>query len=284
VSPRLGCVLLTMGDRPREVQRAVDSVRAQRDVDVDVLVVCNADVPPVEVDGARVVPAGGNLGIPAGRNLGMRHVDGEVVLFLDDDAWLDDEWLAAEVVARFDVEPALGVVSLRIADERGRTGRRHVPRLRAGDPARPSEVTTFLGGACAVRRAAFEAAGGFPEEFFYAHEETSLAWRMIEDGWRLRYAADLLVRHPWTTPTRHPAARRLSARNRVLLARRHLRLPVAPLYVLDWIVLTLLRDPTGWRDLLRGTVEGVRWRDVPRRPLSWRALGRLTLRGRPPLL
>ena len=38
-----------------------------------------------------------------------------------------------------------------------RTQRRHVPRLRAADPCGPREVTTFLGGASAVRRTVLDA-------------------------------------------------------------------------------------------------------------------------------
>ena len=50
----------------------------------------------------------------------------------------------------------LGIISFRIADpETGVTQRRHVPRLRASDPMRSSRVTTFLGGANAVRTQVF---------------------------------------------------------------------------------------------------------------------------------
>jgi hypothetical protein len=50
-------------------------------------------------------------------------------------------------------DPALGIVSFRIADEQGRTLRRHVPRLGAGDPLRRGPVTAFLGGGHALSAA-----------------------------------------------------------------------------------------------------------------------------------
>ena len=283
MTAELGCVLLTMGDRPEALARAVASVRAQASVTVDVLVVVNGDA-EVEVEGARVHRVGHNLGIPAGRNLGLELVEGEVVLFLDDDAWLEDDTVARALRARFAASPDLAVVSLRIADEHGHSQRRHVPRLRAGDPARSSAVTTFLGGAAAVRRRAFEEAGGLPEEFVYAHEETSLAWRLVDRGWRLVYDGALVVRHPRTPTTRHAEARRLSARNRVLLARRHLPWPLAVVYVANWLVLTLLRDRGGWRATLKGLWQGLRWAPVAREPISWRGVWRLTRTGRPPVL
>lgn len=287
MTPTIGCVLLTMGDRPAEVQRAVDSVRDQVDPPLDVVVVVNADpgaAHGLEVAGARVVHAGANIGIPAGRNLGLAEVAGDLVFFLDDDAWLTGPDVLAAVVERFMAEPDLAVLSLRVVDEHGNTQRRHVPRLRVGDPSRSSEVTTFLGGASVVRRTPFQEVGGLPEEFFYSHEETSLGWRLVAAGWRLRYDGALTVGHPRTVPGRHAMARRLSARNRVLLARRHLPWPLAVLYPLLWGLLTLVRDPGGAVPLLRGTFEGLRMAGVPREPIPWRAVWRLTRRGRPPLL
>jgi GT2 family glycosyltransferase len=284
VNRTLGCVLLTMGDRPTELARAVASLRDQEGADLDVLVVVNGAEDVALPDGARGLVAGDNLGIPAGRNLGLREVRGDVVLFLDDDAWVASPRLAETLLDRFAADERLGAISCRLADEEGHTQRRHVPRLRVGDVHRSSLVTTFLGGATAVRREAFVAAGGLPEEFFYGHEETSLAWRLLDRGWRLRYDADLVIRHPRTTPGRHATARHLSARNRVLLARRHLPAPIGVVYVVDWLALSLLRDAAGWRSHLAGTLAGLRQRAVPRDRLRWRTLWTLTRLGRPPIL
>ena len=38
---KLSCVILTMGDRPDELDRAIASVLGQRDVDLEVVVVGN---------------------------------------------------------------------------------------------------------------------------------------------------------------------------------------------------------------------------------------------------
>ena len=105
------------------------------------------------------------------------------MLFLDDDGWYAEHELGAHLRERFATEHDLAVVSFRVRDPDGGIGqRRHVPRLRAGDPERSSPVTTFLGGACAIRRSAFLQVGGLPERFFYAHEETDLAWQAARRG------------------------------------------------------------------------------------------------------
>jgi GT2 family glycosyltransferase len=282
----VGCVILTMADRPDELGRAVASVAAQRDVEVDCLVVVNAgdDVEPPP--GARVLTAGHNLGIPEGRNVGARQVAGDLVAFLDDDAWIVDHDMFARAAARFAAEPDLGIVSLRIIDPDGRpTARRHVPRLRVGDPSVGSEVTTFLGGACIVRRAVFDEVGWLPGDFEYAHEETSLAWRALDAGWRIRYAGDLAIHHPATPPGRHARYHHLTARNRVLLARRHLPWTVAAAYLSLWTTATLLRAGRGGiGPALRGFVDGFRHPRGERRPISWRTVAHMTRLGRPPIL
>jgi len=181
--------------------------------------------------------------------------------------------------------PRLAVVSLRIVDPAtGRTVRRHVPRLRVGDPGRSSWVTTFLGGASIHRVDAFRDVGGLPEEFWYAHEETSLAWRLLDRGWRIAYAGALCMSHPATPPARHATYHHRTARNRVLLARRHLPAVLGVLYVGLWSVLGLLRAPEGRREALAGILEGWRMDGVERAPIRWRTVAVMLMEGRPPLL
>jgi hypothetical protein len=286
-TPQVSFVVLTMGDRPEELDRAVRSALDQKGADVEVVVVGNgADIPPVPDDVVTVrLPE--NDGIPAGRNAGVAASSGEIVVFLDDDGWYDSSGLAAHLVGLYGHEPRLGIVSFRIRDPEGGTGaRRHVPRLRAGDPARSSQVTTFLGGASAIRRVAFDRAGGLPGDFFYAHEETDLAWRVLDLGYRIYYDADSIMLHPIVKPTRHTNFFRMNARNRVWLARRNLPWPLAWVYLVVWAVMMLARErsvrslATWWR----GFREGWSSDPGPRRPMSWRTVWRMTLLGRPPII
>jgi len=291
----LSVVVLTMGNRPVELERAVRSALEQEHVDIEVVLVAQGvpgDWRPGEAevfDDKRVttVRLSQNVGIPAGRNRGVEASSGEIILFLDDDGWYRSTRLGVYLRERFSADPSLGIVSFRVRDPEGGMGeRRHVPRLRAGDPERSSPVTTFLGGACAMRRATFDAAGGLPERFFYAHEETDLAWQALNAGYRIEYDASAVMFHPAVLPTRHDMFYRYNARNRVWLARRNLPWPIAVVYLAVWVGLTVFRErrPAALKPWCRGFVEGLRRPAGRRRPIRWRTAWRMTRTGRPPII
>ncbi|MFJ7270017.1 glycosyltransferase [Streptomyces sp. NPDC099050] len=293
-----------MGNRPDELKALLDSVARQDGAPVEVVVVGQGVPLPGLADptaGVRTVELPENLGIPGGRNVGIEAFrtagadgsagsggfDVDVLLFLDDDGLLERTDTAELCRQAFTEDPELGIVSFRIADpQSGETQRRHVPRLRASDPMRSSRVTTFLGGANAVRTKVFEQVGDLPEQFFYAHEETDLAWRALDAGWQIDYRADMVLLHPTTAPSRHAVYHRMVARNRVWLARRNLPAPLVPVYVGVWLLLTLLRKPSGpaLKAWFGGFKEGWTTSCGPRRPMRWRTVWRLTRLGRPPVI
>lgn len=296
--PRLGAVIITMGNRPDELKALLDSVARQDGAPVEVVVVGQgvrltgledraAGVRTVELPENLGIPGGRNVGIEAFRTAGTGGFDVDVLLFLDDDGLLERTDTAELCRQAFTEDPELGIVSFRIADpQTGETQRRHVPRLRATDPMRSSRVTTFLGGANAVRTKVFEQVGDLPGQFFYAHEETDLAWRALDAGWLIDYRADMVLLHPATAPSRHAVYHRMVARNRVWLARRNLPAPLVPVYVGVWLLLTLLRRPSGpaLKAWFGGFKEGWTTSCGPRRPMKWRTVWRLTRLGRPPVI
>jgi GT2 family glycosyltransferase len=282
---KLSCVILTMGDRPRELARAIASVQAQRG-HVELIVIFNGTTVPVP-PGVSTLPLAHNVGIPAGRNAGAQAAAGDVILFLDDDGWYPDPGLAEHVAARFAADPLLAVLSFRVTGPAGEPGGRwHVPRLRSGDPGRSAAATTFSGGACAIRRSAYLEVGGQPGQFFFMHEEIDQAWRLMERGYRIEYDAAAVMCHPPVPNSRHAGFYRIEARNRVLLARRNLPWPLAACFLLDWLGVTAVRTRS-WRALrewLAGFAAGWRMDAGPRRPLSARTIWRMTRLGRPPVI
>ena len=278
----IAVVVLTQGDRPAELARALASVRAQRDVDAQIVLVVNGAAPPQTDPSVRLVVLPENVGIPAGRNIGAAAADAPLIMFLDDDAELLGPGLMTAVVGRFRSDPRIGAMAIRLVDENGETHRRHIPRLGARSAERPGPVTHFVGAACVVRAATFEAIDGFDERFFYAMEESDLSWRLLDAGWSIWYSADLKAFHPHTDPSRHDGYVRLTARNRLWMAWRSLPAPLVAGYLLTWTVAAVVRGSP-----LRQVIAGYReaWSARPdRRPMHWRTVARMTLLGRPPVV
>ena len=282
----VAAVVLSMGNRPAELARALESLLDQQGVELDVVVVGNGWDPVGLPDGVRTVHLPENVGIPEGRNVGAAHARGDLVFFYDDDAALPTSDVLHRLVTTFD-DPAVALVQPRGVDPTGLPSpRRWVPRLRTGDGGRDGDVVVFWEAVCVVRRSAFDAVGGWPGHFWYGHEGIDLAFRLVDAGWRLVYRPDVEVNHPATQPSRHAVFYRMNARNRVWVAKRNLPHPLSFLYVATWAAITVVRvrEPRRLATWFRGLAEGVRSDAGERRPMSWHTVARLTRAGRPPIV
>jgi hypothetical protein len=208
VGVRIAVAVVTMGNRPAEVDALLASVAKQDVAPARIVIVGNGcPLPdfaerlglPGEVTTIEVEE---NLGCPGGRNVALRRLrefgDVDVVVELDDDGLLVDGDVLRRIQDLYDGDARLGIVGFRIADENGETQRRHVPRVGARDPMRGGPVTGFLGGGHAFSTAMLAEIGDWPAEFFFAHEETDMAWRAIDAGWTVLYEPELLLQHPKT--------------------------------------------------------------------------------------
>lgn len=295
-TPRIAVAVVTMGNRPAEVDALLESVAKQDVAPARIVIVGNGCPLPefaqrLSLPGeVTTVELAENLGCPGGRNVGIERLrefgDVDVVVELDDDGLLVDADVLRRVGELYAADERLGVVGFRIADELGETQRRHVPRLGKADPLKGGYVTGFLGGGHALRMTMLDEIGDWPGAFFFAHEETDLAWRAVDAGWRILYAPDLLLQHPKTSPARHAIYFRVNARNRVWLVRRRLPLALIPVHLGVWVLLTLLRSRSvrGLRAWFGGFVEGLREPAGERRAMRWRTVWRLTRLGRPPVI
>lgn len=138
---------------------------------------------------------GRNVGVAAGRNLAVAMGAGRHIVALDSDAIFADAGATARAVECLDADDRLGAIGFRI--ENYFTGENDA--LSWDYPGhRPDErflTTRFIGAGHGIRRAAFEAAGGYDERLFFCQEELDLSYRMLNLGYRIEYFPAAKVRH-----------------------------------------------------------------------------------------
>ena len=287
MSKSVGTVLLTMGKRPEDLARALRSLEEQQGIELDLVIVGNGWDPAEAFPTKKTHHLPENLGIPAGRNAGVAEVAGEYLFFLDDDAYLDSPQAISNLISKLEAHPEWGLIQPRVSpDGDGEVPSRWIPRLRIGNPNESSPATTLWEGAIIIRRSLFDAIGGWPDNFFYAHEGIELVWQVYNHRYMAWYAADVTVKHPVINPTRHLDFYRLNARNRVWLAKRNLPFPISIIYVLVWFLITLIRmrrlsSLVAWLD---GFLNGIFVSAGKSKKLSWRAVIALGKAGRFPVI
>ncbi len=199
-------IIILDWNRPDETIKAIRSALSQKGVAIKVWIVDQGSEPEKH---ARVVAfcrehanvhvhrLGRNVGVAAGRNIATRLGRAPYVVSLDNDAVFSDDECVARAIAHLERDSRLGAVAFRIVDAETGTEHEHweypAEYLHAGLDT--FEVTRFLGGGHAVRRIAFESAGGYDEHLFFSGEERDLGWRMIKNGYVLRWQRDLAVLH-----------------------------------------------------------------------------------------
>lgn len=284
--PHVAVVLLSMGNRPTELARALAALNKQRGVRMDVVLLGNGWVPEGVPDWVRTMHSAENLGCPAGRNVGADEARGDYLFFYDDDGEIVDDTMLLQMVQTMQAEPDVAVVQPRGVDYDGLPApRRWSPRLRTNGADAGGDVAVFWEAMAMIRRSAFEQVGGWAGEFMFGHEGVDLAMKLLDHGWRIRYAPSLLVRHPARPSTAHHHFY-TTARNRAWVARRNLPAVLVPCYLLSWALVTIVRtrNPKKVGTWFKGLWDGLR-STLPgrRQPISWRTVWLMTKLGRPPL-
>ncbi len=224
--PEISVILCTYSpDRRRELRRALDSVRDQITPVREVVVVADGDealarsLPAIMPPDVTLVANKEPRGLSGARNTGVRAARGEIIAFLDDDAWAEPEWSAS--LARAFHDPRVMAVSGRIipAWPAARRPRWFPEELDwivgcsyAGLPLlSEGRVRNVIGCNMAFRRSVFDRVGYFQGALgrvgaIGQAEETDLSLRVLRGvpGAVIRYEPAAVVHHRVTVDRATP--------------------------------------------------------------------------------
>jgi GT2 family glycosyltransferase len=213
-APLSASVAVVTYERPTFVARCLEQLLAQTRPPVEIIVVDSSTTD----DTARLVrerfPTVAYAVCPAGRgatatarNISYQMATGDVLAFIDDDAFAEPDWLE-KLLPHFD-DPGVGGVGGRQIRKQPNElveGVDAIGLLRedgtltgnfAADPGRTMSVDHLLGANMAFRRSIIEDLGGIRDGYAGTciREETDLCLRVAHAGYRLTYTPDAVVEH-----------------------------------------------------------------------------------------
>jgi GT2 family glycosyltransferase len=138
-----------------------------------------------------------NHGLSSARNTGMRAASGDIVAYLDDDAYPDPDWLTYL---------AAGFINSRHAAFGGPNipppGDGRIAECVANAPGGPvhvlvsdQEAEHIPGCNIAFRKAALQEIGGFDPRFRAAGDDVDVCWRLQDRGYTLGFSPAAMVWH-----------------------------------------------------------------------------------------
>jgi GT2 family glycosyltransferase len=139
----------------------------------------------------RVVTTGGRLGVSGARNAGVRAAEGERLLFTDHDDVVGDGWLAAMEMAFDGGAHFLAGSQEFIRLNAHLEGVFHRP-LEVG-PMQSRWLPFAFGSACGMTRAAFDAVGGWDDDFCFGSDDLAMSWRLQLAGYPITPVPEAIV-------------------------------------------------------------------------------------------
>jgi len=138
-----------------------------------------------------------NLGVTGGRNFGIKKAKGDILVFIDDDAFLENKNTLQKVYSNFFRDSQIGALSFKIINYYSKKiERKEFPhKNKRLNPDKQFETSYFIGAGHAIKKEIFNKIGLYSEDFFYGMEELDLSFKIIDSGYKIYYYPEVIVWH-----------------------------------------------------------------------------------------
>jgi GT2 family glycosyltransferase len=197
-------VILVNWNGVKWLKKCIDSVMAQSYPAIEIVLVDNDSIDgssefvKKEYPKVKLIQSDRNRGFAGGNNLGIKNAQGELIMLLNTDAWIEEDLV--ERLARFLQQEKLDVVG---PYERKYDGRNISKYYTSIDPlGHPTYIRTrehpnfYMSGVCIMfRKDFYEATGMLDENFFMYFEEIDWFWRINLQQKKFSYLDGAYVYH-----------------------------------------------------------------------------------------
>lgn len=224
-----------------------------------------------------------NIGC-AGRNVGLREATGNIVMTLDDDVYFHRKDEIERIVALFVEEKDAAAINFKILfhDSKKLIPFNWYHPRRYEDFSESTFETDYISeGAVVFQRKIFKKTGYYPEEFFLGHEGYDLAYRIIDNGYKVLYSPKIEVIHGISMKQRDSWRNTYyDTRNYIWLLVRHFPLGLLVKKLgyrfLTTFLHSFLRKQVGWYfKALKDAVKGLPMQIKKRKVLKEQTIDRL---------
>ena len=167
-------------------------------------------------------------------NLGLNHASSDVIVLLNNDTFVNKNWVS-ELVNIMEQYPQAGVVQSKILFSDGQTlnsvGVEEIEHLYFRDSGfgekdigqydSVKEIDFFSGGSVAIRRDCIKEVGFFDEDFIMFFEDIDYSIRCKKKGWKIYCAPKSVVHHKYHGTATSELSYYLCNRNRFLFIAKH---------------------------------------------------------------
>lgn len=280
---------ITTRNRAGSLLRCLASITLIEDLVSEVIVVDDSSDPPIGEmlqqapepirSRMRFIEQPDAPGPIVARNTIMRLASSDIVLNLDDDAFVIDGGAVRNALRVLEENPSVAAVACAQAEADGSPWPASMQPSPAGYPC---YVPTFIGFAHVLRRAVFLELGGYHESFYFYGEEKDYCLRLLNAGYDVVYLPDARVAHvPDPSGRSHARYLRYVVRNDCLSALYNEPMPMAivtvPIRVARYVAMRRhghVKDPGGLRWVVGELVSSLPaiWR--ARKPMRWTSIRR----------
>jgi glycosyltransferase involved in cell wall biosynthesis len=202
-NPAVSVVISTL-NRATLLEKSLQSLEQQNYKNFEVIVVNGPSKDHTEeilakYDGKIIVGRIDAANLSRSRNVGINLSSGDLILFLDDDAFAEPDWIINIVDGYTD--ETIGGVGTRVYDHTGFRWQLNpllidkfynplfevTPPLWAFDYPDALTIPHILGASCSFRREALQSIGGFDEEIEYFLDESEVCRRISETGRTIKF-------------------------------------------------------------------------------------------------